>query len=35
MTSKLDQLKQLGALKEQGVLSDAEFQEQKTRILNS
>jgi hypothetical protein len=35
MSSKLDQLQQLGALKEQGVLTDAEFQTQKSRILNS
>jgi hypothetical protein len=35
MSSKLDQLQQLGALKEQGVLSDAEFEVQKSRILNS
>ncbi|MFD3945541.1 SHOCT domain-containing protein [Streptomyces sp. NPDC058579] len=33
MESKLDQLKQLGTLKEQGVLTDAEFEEQKRRIL--
>ena len=35
MTSKLAQLKDLGALKEQGVLSDAEFEAQKARILGS
>ena len=35
MSSKLDQLKQLGELKEQGVLTDAEFEVQKSRILNS
>jgi len=35
MQDKLDQLKQLGALKDQGVLSDAEFQQQKAKILNS
>jgi hypothetical protein len=35
MSSKLDQLKQLGELKEQGVLSDAEFEVQKNKILNS
>jgi hypothetical protein len=29
----LDQLRQLGELKAQGVLTDAEFQEQKARIL--
>ncbi len=35
MSSKLDQLKQLGELKAQGVLSEAEFDVQKSRILNS
>jgi len=35
MTSKLDQLKQLGELREAGVLSDYEFEMQKGRILNS
>ena len=35
MQDKLDQLKQLGQLKEQGVLSDEEFQQQKAKILNS
>ncbi|MER5471837.1 SHOCT domain-containing protein [Streptomyces sp. NPDC002935] len=33
MTSKMDQLKQLGDLKAQGVLTEAEFEEQKRRIL--
>jgi hypothetical protein len=33
MTAKLDQLKQLGELKANGVISDAEFEEQKRRIL--
>jgi hypothetical protein len=33
MTSKIEQLKQLGELKAQGVLTDAEFQEQKRRLL--
>ncbi|MGW4749923.1 SHOCT domain-containing protein [Streptomyces sp. NPDC004288] len=33
MESKLDQLKQLADLKEQGVLTEAEFEEQKRRIL--
>jgi hypothetical protein len=33
MSSKLDQLKQLGDLKAQGVLSEAEFEVQKSRIL--
>jgi hypothetical protein len=35
MDAKLAQLKDLGALKEQGVLSEAEFEAQNTRILNS
>src|SRR5687768_6820467 len=35
MNDKLAQLRELGALKEQGVLSDAEFDAQKTTILNS
>ena len=35
MQDKLDQLKQLGELKEQGVLSDEEFQQQKAKILDS
>ncbi|MHA5051499.1 SHOCT domain-containing protein [Streptomyces sp. SD15] len=35
MTSKIDQLKQLGELKAQGVLTEAEFDEQKRRILSS
>ena len=34
-SSKLDQLKQLGDLKAQGVLTEAEFQQQKARILGS
>ncbi|OIJ63850.1 SHOCT domain-containing protein [Streptomyces mangrovisoli] len=33
MSSKIDQLKQLGDLKDQGVLTEAEFAEQKRRIL--
>jgi hypothetical protein len=33
MSSKLEQLKQLGDLKAQGVLSEAEFEAQKARIL--
>ena len=33
MSSKLEQLKQLGELKTQGVLTDAEFDAQKARIL--
>ncbi|HET6918480.1 MAG TPA: SHOCT domain-containing protein [Jiangellaceae bacterium] len=35
MDSKLAQLKELGQLREQGVLTDAEFQAQKSAILNS
>lgn len=35
MSDKLSQLEQLGALKAQGVLSEAEFEIQKNRILNS
>ena len=35
MDYKLDQLKQLGELKDQGILSDAEFEAQKARILGS
>jgi len=33
MNDKLDQLTQLGALKEQGILSEAEFEAQKSKIL--
>jgi hypothetical protein len=33
--SMLDQLQQLGELKEQGVLTDAEFEAQKAKILAS
>ena len=35
MDDQLDQLKQLGDLKTQGVLSEQEFEAQKSRILNS
>ena len=35
MDAKLAQLKDLGELKAQGILSDAEFEAQKARILNS
>jgi hypothetical protein len=35
METKLAQLKDLGALKEAGVLTDAEFEVQKDRILHS
>jgi putative oligomerization/nucleic acid binding protein len=33
MNGRLDQLAQLGALKEQGILSEAEFEAQKAKIL--
>jgi hypothetical protein len=32
--SRIDQLKELGALREQGVLNDAEFEAEKARILS-
>jgi hypothetical protein len=35
MSSKLAQLQQLGELKAQLILTDAEFEEQKRRILGS
>ena len=35
MEGKLAQLKELGELKTQGVLTEAEFEAQKTKILNS
>jgi hypothetical protein len=35
MADKLTQLKQLGELKSQGVLTEAEFEQQKAKILNS
>ena len=35
MDDKLDQLKQLGDLKTQGVLTEEEFEAQKSRILSS
>lgn len=35
MTARLAQLQQLGALKAQGILSDVEFEAQKSKILNS
>jgi len=35
MAAKLDQLKSLGDLKAQGVLTDAEFERQKQAILSS
>lgn len=34
-SDRLAQLQQLGALKAQGVLTEAEFEQQKARILNS
>ena len=35
MPDKLGQLKQLGELKAQGILSEAEFEREKAKILNS
>jgi len=35
MTGKIEQLKQLGDLKSQGLLTDAEFEDQKRRLLAS
>ncbi|MFJ4557378.1 SHOCT domain-containing protein [Streptomyces massasporeus] len=35
MTSRIEQLRQLGELKDQGVLTEAEFDEQKRAILGS
>jgi Short C-terminal domain len=35
MSAKLAQLQQLGELKAQGILTDAEFEVQKQRILSS
>ena len=35
MEDRLAQLQQLGELKAQGLLSDTEFEQQKSRILNS
>jgi len=35
MSTKIEQLRQLGELKTQGVLTDAEFEQQKARILNT
>jgi hypothetical protein len=35
MDDKLAQLRQLGELRAQGVLSDAEFEQQKSRILST
>ena len=35
MDAKLEQLKELGQLKDAGVLNEYEFEQQKNRILNS
>ena len=35
MTTKIEQLKQLGELKVQGVLTEAEFEDQKRKLLAS
>jgi hypothetical protein len=35
MSTKIEQLRQLGELKTQGVLNDAEFEQQKARILGN
>ncbi|MEU6285730.1 SHOCT domain-containing protein [Streptomyces sp. NPDC047028] len=35
MSSKIEQLQQLGELKAQGVLTDAEFEDQKRSVLDS
>ncbi len=35
MSSRIDQLKELGALKEQGILTEAEFAQQKSKILGT
>ena len=35
MSAKLEQLQQLGELKAQGILNDAEFEAQKQKILAS
>ncbi|WP_328502251.1 SHOCT domain-containing protein [Streptomyces sp. NBC_00457] len=35
MTSKIEQLKQLGELKTQGFLTEAEFEDQKRKLLGS
>ena len=34
-SANLERLKELAALKDQGILTEAEFQEQKARLLNS
>ncbi|MFE2252653.1 SHOCT domain-containing protein [Streptomyces lavendulae] len=33
MSSRIDQLKELGALKEQGLLTEEEFAQQKSKLL--
>jgi hypothetical protein len=35
MTGKIEQLKQLGDLKSQGLLTEAEFEDQKRKLLAS
>ncbi|MEW2615525.1 SHOCT domain-containing protein [Streptomyces sp. NPDC047880] len=35
MTDKIEQLKQLGELRAQGILTEAEFEEQKRRLLQA
>jgi len=35
MSRKIEQLRQLGELKEKGLLNDAEFEQQKTRVLGN
>ncbi|MEE1755259.1 SHOCT domain-containing protein [Streptomyces sp. SP18CS02] len=35
MTSRIEQLKQLGDLKAQGILTEAEFEDQKRKLLGS
>jgi len=35
MSSKIEQLKQLGELKTQGILTEAEFEDQKRKLLGS
>jgi len=35
MSTKIEQLRQLGELKTQGVLTDAEFEQQKARVLGN
>jgi len=35
MTDKIEQLKQLGDLKSQGLLTEAEFEDQKRKLLAS